>query len=132
MGLTLVELMVVMVVVGIVLAVSVPKFARFMRSTQLQGATNTLMGDLDYAHSLATMRRKTYQIAFAGATYTISQVAPPANILTRSMPSGMVCTAGGPATFFSWGLSVPVAVTVCGIGDSTTVLVAANGSLSHD
>jgi Tfp pilus assembly protein FimT len=123
--------MVVLIVIGIVLAVAVPATTKFMRSNQLVGATNTLIADIHYTRSLATMRRKSYQITFGANGYTISQVAPLDTISTHALPSGVNCTASGTATFFAWGLSAPVAVTIRSGTDSTTVQVSTNGSVSH-
>lgn len=132
MGFALTELMVVLVIIGIVLAVSVPATYKYMRSSERVGATNTLMADIYYARSLANMRRKTYQIAFVTNGYTISQVTPPATISTRTLPPGVACAATDTALFYAWGLSVPISITISSYNDSTTVQVAANGSVSHD
>jgi Tfp pilus assembly protein FimT len=125
-------MMVTLTVIGLVLAVGVPATMKYMRSSEVAGARNTLIADLHYAHSLAGMRRRTYEISFTPNTYTIAQVSPATTILTRTMPGGVVCAATDTATFFAWGLSVPISVTVKHGSDSTTVQLAANGSVSHD
>jgi Tfp pilus assembly protein PilE len=124
--------MVVLVVVGLLVGVGVPATMRYLRSVDVAGARSTLMADMHYAHSLATMRRRTYEISFTTNSYKISQVSPAATILTRTMPVGVVCAATDTATFFAWGLTVPIAVTVKYGTDSTTVQLAANGGVSHD
>lgn len=124
--------MVVLVIIGIVVGIGAPATYKFMRSSERVGARNTLIADIHYARSLAGMRRKTYQIAFTSNSYTISQVTPALTISTRPLPQNVSCAATDTALFFAWGLAAPISVTVMGGGDSTTVQVAANGSVSHD
>ncbi len=131
-GFALTEMMVVLCIIGLLLAIGVPATTRFVHSNQLAGATNTLISDMYYARSLATMRRKAYEISFVPGAYTIYQVTPHVTISSRAMPPGIACTATDTATFFPWGLSVPIAVTVKGWSDSTKVQVAVNGSVTHD
>jgi len=131
-GFTLTEAVIVLCVIGILFAISMPAVSSYLRTSRLAGATNTLIGDMHYARSLAAMRRKTYEIRFASNAYTVCQVAPAATVLTRDMPLGVVCAASDTATFFAWGLAVPVAVAMIGGSDTTTVQLAANGSVTHD
>lgn len=125
-------MLVVLCLIGLVLAMGIPATTKFVRSNQLAGATNTLMADIYYARSLASMRRKTYEIRFTSNAYTIAQVSPALTIKSCPLPPGVTCAATDTATFFAWGLSVPIAVTVKGSGDSTLVQVGANGNVTHD
>ncbi|MGH7681645.1 MAG: prepilin-type N-terminal cleavage/methylation domain-containing protein [Candidatus Eiseniibacteriota bacterium] len=133
-GFSLVEIMVVVVIVGIILTIGIPSTARYIRVAQLAGARNTLMEDLGYARTLAVMRRKTYEIRFNSSTYTLVQLSPAATIWTHTLPVGYSCSATDTATYYAWGLTAPISVTVkcTGSSDSTTVQLLANGSLSHN
>ena len=91
-----------------------------------------LIADIHQARSLATMKQKTYQIAFGTNAYSVLQLAPLQTVHTRAMPSGVACSASDTATFFPWGLTVPVAVTVVSVHDTTVLQISANGSVSHD
>ncbi len=133
-GFTLVEIMVVVVIVGIILTIGVPSTARYIRVAQLAGARNALMEDLGYARSLAVMRRKTYEIRFNSSTYSLVQLSPAVTIWTHVLPAGYTCSATDTATYYAWGLTAPISITVKrGTStDSTTVQLAANGSVSHN
>lgn len=132
-GFTLVEIMVVVVIVGIILTIGVASTGRYIQAAQLAGTRNILMEDLGYARSLAVMRRKTYEIRFNSSTYSLVQLSPAATIWTHTLPAGFTCTATDTATYYAWGLTAPISVTVKrGSADSTTVQLAANGSVSHN
>jgi prepilin-type N-terminal cleavage/methylation domain-containing protein len=132
MGFSLVELMTVITVLGILLAISVPAGSGYLQSSRLVGAVNTLVADIHQTRALASMQRRTYQIAFDSTSYSVVHGDPPAAVRTRALPRGITCAASDTATFFAWGLTVPMAVTVANSADSTTLQVSANGSVSHD
>lgn len=132
-GFSLVEITVVLVIIGIILTIGVPSTARYIRAAQLAGTRNIVMTDLAYARSLATMRRKTYEIRFNSSTYTLVQLSPAATVWTHVLPAGYTCSATDTATYYAWGLTAPISITVKrGTADSTTVQLTANGSLSHN
>ncbi len=56
-GFTLLELMVVVVIAGILLAIGVPAMGNFIRNSRMTAAANDLMGTLHYARSEAIKRR---------------------------------------------------------------------------
>ena len=56
-GVTLVELMITITVVGIVLAVGVPGFSAFFQNSRMTGAANDLVSSMHLARSEALLRR---------------------------------------------------------------------------
>lgn len=56
-GFTLLELMVVVVIAGILLAIGVPAMGNFISNSRMTAAANDLMGTLHYARSEAIKRR---------------------------------------------------------------------------
>lgn len=61
-GFTAVELVIVMLLVGILAAVSLPLFMTIMQSYRLDGAARNVAGDLRYAQSLAVARGGFYRL----------------------------------------------------------------------
>ena len=114
----------------ILLSISIPAVAGYLHTSRLTGAVNMLAADIHQTRSLATMQRRTYQIAFDSTSYSVVQGNT--RVRRRMLPTGVTCAAPDSATFFAWGLTVPVAVTVANRGASTTLQVSANGSVSHD
>ena len=131
-GFSLVELMVVMIVFGLLIAIAVPSMIGYLRSSRRVGAAHTLEADFHYAHSLAHEQGKTYQILFQPDSYAISQVSPLVTIRTRMMPRGVACTASDTAKFYAWGLTKPVTITMAGVSHSDTLRLSANGNVIHD
>jgi prepilin-type N-terminal cleavage/methylation domain-containing protein len=131
-GFTLIELVIVVLVMGLLLAVTLPAGTRFLRSSRVTGAANTLMADIQNARSLASMKRRTHRILFTSSGYTIFQVSPADTIRRRVWPTGVGATATDTATFFAWGLTDPVSITITGANSSKIVQVFANGSVTHN
>lgn len=130
-GFSLMELVVAIGVLGILLGASVPAMSRFVRSSRLAGATNTMMADLHKTHALAVMQRKQYEITFASNKYAIVKSSPRETLVTRAMPKGVTCTATDTATFYAWGLTAPMSITMTGTGATRTLQVAANGGVTR-
>jgi prepilin-type N-terminal cleavage/methylation domain-containing protein len=131
-GFSLLELMVVIGVMGILVAITVPGIAGHLRTARLKGAVDVLAGDLRYARALSTAQRKTYAVTFAANTYSVVRVSPPGTIRTRELPRGVACSAPDTTKFFAWGLTQAANITVSDHGRSNTVRLLANGSVSHD
>jgi prepilin-type N-terminal cleavage/methylation domain-containing protein len=131
-GFSLIELMIVVVVFGMLIAIAIPTMSGYLRSNRRVGAAHTLEADFHYAHTLAHEQGRTYQILFQPGSYTISQVSPFVTIRTRRMPLGVACAASDTAKFYAWGLTDPVTVTLTNAGHADTLRLAANGSVSHD
>jgi prepilin-type N-terminal cleavage/methylation domain-containing protein len=131
-GFSLSELMVVMAVFGLLAAITVPGVTRYVRAARLEGASNTLAADLRYARSLASAQRKTYAVTFASDTYSLVRVSPPSVVRTRTLPRGVTCSAPDTASFYAWGLTDPVDITVSDHDRSNTVRLSATGSVSND
>lgn len=111
-GFSLVELMVVLVVFGIVVGLAVPTIGGFMRSARLKGAANTVEADLHYARSLASSERKTCAVVWAANSYAVVHFAPPETLRTRTLPRGVTCAASDTASFYAWGLTDPITITI--------------------
>jgi prepilin-type N-terminal cleavage/methylation domain-containing protein len=131
-GFSLIELLVVIGVLGLLVAITVPGISGFAGSVRVSGAANTLAADLRYARALASAQRKTYAVTFEASNYSVVRLSPAATVRTRALPRGVACAASDTATFFPWGLTTPTTITVSGNGRSNVVRLTANGSVSHD
>jgi len=136
-GFSLVELMIVLIVAGILVAITVPTIVGFQHSAQLSGTANTLASDMRYARSLASSQGTTYQITFAPTSYAVARVSPLTPVRTRALPRGIKCTVSNNASFYPWGLAAATTVTLADTASQTVkqpqvVRLYSNGSIARD
>lgn len=97
-GFTLVETLVIIVMVGMLLGIALPRFAEMRRGLQLDTAAHQLAGDLRRAQVEAIKRNRTIALGVTGtSTYSIRSVPPPSPLtvyFTRSFSSGVTFGAG--------------------------------------
>ncbi|GHD63489.1 GspH/FimT family pseudopilin [Jeongeupia chitinilytica] len=67
-GLSLIELMIVVALLGIVLSIAAPNLAGFIQSKRLGSAAENLAGDLQYARSEAIKRNLSTYVIFRRST----------------------------------------------------------------
>jgi type IV fimbrial biogenesis protein FimT len=128
-GFSLVELVIVLSILGLLIAIGVPSVMSYMRTSRRVGAAQSLEGDFRYAHVVATTKQKTCIVVFASDHYDVKQVSPATTLLTRTMPRGVSCASTDTATFYAWGLTDPVTVTLSDQHDTSTVRLSSNGRI---
>lgn len=131
-GFTLVETSVLLVVFGILAAMTVAGTRQLVSSSQLSGATNTLLADMRYARTLATTECGEFQIRFVADGYSVVRVSPLRTAVSRTCPRGVSLAASDTASFYAWGLVSPVTVTINGGCGTNVVQLAASGNITHD
>ena len=131
-GLTLVEIMLVIVVVGIIAGITIPNFSGYLQRTKLTGARNEMMADIQYARSLAIARRTTIAMQFTAGQYQIVRTADGQVFRTRNAPDGISFASTGDPNFYAWGLADPVTITLDGISTDSNLTLLANGMVTHD
>ena len=130
-GFTLIEMCVLIAVLGTLLGVVVVGTSHMVRSSRLAGASNVLVADLRYARMLATSQGSSVEMRFQPSGYSVVRVTPARTLLSRQCPSGVTCAATDTATFYAWGLSAPVTITLAGAGGSKVFQLGANGSITR-
>ena len=130
-GFTAVEMAIVMVVLGTLIAIAVPSFSSFMRSHRVAGTSNELIGDMHYARSLAVSKRKTFHIEFTATEYKIVETATAEVIKTNQLPGGLNCVASADPSFYPWGIADPITVTISKGSKVRNLALSANGHVAH-
>jgi Tfp pilus assembly protein FimT len=130
-GFTLIEMCMLIAVLGTVLTIAVVGTSRMIRSSRLSGAANVMVADVRYARMLATSQGRNFEIRFRPAGYSVVRVTPLATILSRTCPSGVTCSASDTATFYAWGLTAPVTITLAATEGSKVIQLGANGSITR-
>ena len=118
-------------VMGVLLAFTLPASLRYMNSSRLTGASNQLATDIHYARSLANTERRTYRIVFNSTSYVVSRVSPAAILRTRALPRGVTIAVSDTAMFYPWGLTDPITITVTNDRGAQHFTIATNGTFSH-
>jgi prepilin-type N-terminal cleavage/methylation domain-containing protein len=76
-GVTLVEMIMVLVLVGIAYAIAAPRIGAALNTLRLNGAAQKISADIRYAREMAISRHETYGIEFdqAGNSYQVFQLS---------------------------------------------------------
>lgn len=102
-GFTVVEVLVVLVMAGVLLAIALPKFSAGRQGIQIDGAAQQLAGDLRRAQVEAIKRNSSIQFVRTGpATYTIDSIG------ARSFDGDVVFGAGSSASIRMASFGPPV------------------------
>lgn len=87
-GLTLIELMIGVVVLGILAAVAVPNFRTWMQNTQVRNAAESITNGLQRARAEAVARNTNVEFVLTADSSWVVQLVGGANIETRSRNDG--------------------------------------------
>ncbi|HBN7642843.1 prepilin-type N-terminal cleavage/methylation domain-containing protein [Pseudomonas aeruginosa] len=81
-GFTLVELMVIVVLLGVMVAFAIPSFVNLIKGNSMASARNDLQKSLDYARAMAMTNKTGAQVCVADGTITISNARKAEKIIT--------------------------------------------------
>jgi len=141
-GMTLIELLTVMVITALLLMLAVPSFSEQIARRRIEGIANELSADLQYARLLAVSTNISATVSrhSDGTGYSISQIVPPATtptaLKTVTFPSGTTLGVDpgsvGAVTFdplrgtADTVGSNPFSVAITSIGSDATLRVSTN------
>lgn len=84
-GLSLIEVMIGILIMGILAAVAIPSFNTWMQNTRVRNAAESVVNGLQHARSEAVARNTNVAFALSGGSaWTVSIVAPASAIASRS------------------------------------------------
>ncbi len=146
-GISLIEIVIIIAVVGLIIAITAPALGKFRKSQSIQNTTNTVVSILQEARSktLASYNNTFYSVyfgansatLFSGGTY--SAVDPNNKVVSYGSPvvlQSVTLVGGGSSVSFDRlkGTTSQSGTIVVGIpsGESKTVTVSASGAISRN
>ena len=149
-GMTLIELLIGFVIVGVLLALGVPSFNAWLQNLQVRNAADSIFNGLQLARASAVQRNKsvTFTMAGPGSDWTVTIDAPSAletaTVQTRSAtegtPNAVIATTAPAISFNGLGATnlgggATIQVTnptggVCGAGGAGTTMRCLNITVS--
>ena len=137
-GFTLVELVIVMVIIGVVGAIALPRFSQATARQQLDAAAERLVSDLELAKTRARASSQTVTVAFnrSAESYTISGGGGDAFTveLDESPYNALIGTAsfGGSTTLTFNGYGIPSSSGTVVVKFSSSQKITVNLSASGE
>ena len=139
-GFQLIELVIIVAIIGLLAAISVPFLVTYMQATTLKGSAETVDSWLNQGRQLAIRSNQNIcaDAHGAGMHYHIATCAGLLWIGTGTnaagyvpLPPGTTLTMTAPAVFNYLGAAAPAATyTITHAGRTTTVTVSATGRIS--
>lgn len=131
-GYTLVEMMIVVSIIGIVTAITVPAFSGYLKRTRLNGSRSQLISDIYYARSLAISNRRTFAVQFQAAQYQVVDTSDGTVFRSINAPRGVTFDSDVDPNFYAWGLADAANITVSDNSGTEGVSVLPTGAVDHD
>ena len=122
-GMTLIELLIGFVLVGVLLALGVPSFSAWMQNLQVRNAAESIFNGLQLARASAVQRNKSVTFTMNGpdSSWSVTIDSPsagePASVQSRSAaegtPNAVIATTPPTITFDGLGkTTMPAAATI--------------------
>jgi len=118
-GFTLAEMMIVILVIGLMAAITAPPLFRFMQSNRLQTNTDRIVADLQYARSLSISNGRILRFSATEAGYQLTDPLSGQLLREKNFPRGLELDAAVTVDFFPWGMADATVLTLSNhAGDS--------------
>jgi type II secretion system protein H len=118
-GFTLSEMMIVILVIGLMAAITAPPLFRFIQSNRLQTNTDRIVADLQYARSLSISNGRVLRFTATEAGYRLTDPLSGELLREKNFDRGLALDAGATVNFFPWGMADATVLTLSNrTGDS--------------
>lgn len=104
-GLTLVELVVLIGIIGLVTAMAIPQFASFTRSNQLATSADRFAADLQMARSMSIANGRVYQVRADADGYQVVDLTTGLTVRDHQFEGSIELVAGDTVSVFPWGMA---------------------------
>jgi prepilin-type N-terminal cleavage/methylation domain-containing protein len=132
-GLTILELITVLAIVGILIAIAGLNFSRFSSAYRLHEATREIASDLQFARLLAVKENRDIRVVFRTDSYEIMPVSDLHLVKSRNFNSDYpdILLTGLSVTFNSRGNAFPATITISNFMGSKQLTVTATGQVKY-
>jgi len=128
-GLTLVELILCLAILGVLLAIASPLLAQFSTGYKLRAATRELATDLQFARLLAVKENRSFQVICSSNSYQVVRISDGFVAKARDFSTDYPeVTLNGPVVNFnSRGNAGSQTITVSNFATTKTITVGSTG-----
>lgn len=126
-GFTLSEMMIVILVIGLMAAITAPPLFRFMQSNRLQTNTDRIVADLQYARSLSISNGRILRFSATEAGYQLTDPLSGQLLREKNFPRGLELDAAVTVDFFPWGMADATVLTLSNPSGDTAINILPTG-----
>ena len=104
-GFTLVEMMVLVGIFGLVVALSIPNVASYVRSNQLDTSVDRMAADLNLARTMSITNGRIFRLTTTEGGYRLVDTISGEVLRNRSFEGDVALDTADSAQFFPWGMA---------------------------